>query len=76
MLKFLEQNCKSNAPINPNGFFVGFFAFFHLIIELNIFFAFDFFSILQSALVNKIPYTLVVQISNQLKNISDFISYI
>ncbi len=45
-----------------SGFFVGFIEFFHLRIELNNFFSFDVFLVLQNALVKISPCTLLLQI--------------
>jgi hypothetical protein len=45
-----------------NWFSVGLFAFFHLKMELNNDFSFDFFLVLQITLVNRALYTLAVQI--------------
>jgi hypothetical protein len=54
-----------------NGFFVGFFAFFHLKTELNNFFSSKKISALQIALFTKTPYALVIQVSKKLNKISD-----
>jgi hypothetical protein len=62
VVQILEQfflNFRFDASIYPKWVFCT----FHLTTKLNNFFAFEFYSVLQIALVNKTPYALVIQIS-------------